>query len=670
MKGMTFENFRVDSGNRAAYDLCRRAATLTHESALPAVLLGPEGSGKTHLLWSIVKHVRASGGRAGLVLVMASEFPEQVQQLAVNPAPLQDGKPTLLLVDDLDDFAGEAYTLEGVVKAFLANGHGVILASAVHPDRLLQFSAPFRALLLGGDILEIDPAGPLLDEEEAELALTEALRAERDALEQKLAHKASESAELAQVRVRLDEAMRQVEQLTLALADTSRFDVIHERHQAELAAAGAEREEYKLALAALHEERDALERRLAERTAAAAEADMLRERLLALEHGDMAARAELEREVERLRGELNAMRVQAADDTARASEEIVGLRAQLSQAQESAERANEAHVANLDRIEKFQAQNLHLQAELSEYRGGLEEARELRKELDEARRAARATGLQQAGAAEAVAAIAQAFAAERAAAEVETAALRAELRALVEAANARGPINLHELARMREGLQDAQSLSAAFRLQMDQDRQAYEAELSQLRSESAELQALAEKAMAEQARAGASGEAQRARLRGLEFELEKERKQNALLIAEMEALRNEAAVQVAQANLQAGEMEGRLARLREALDLALLRGRSAAHHAEALGAAFAQASEALDKARADLMALDTASLDAEVPPGSDGPAQQPSLFDTAPFMRELAALPGPGAFASTLDAPRPMLDLVEQALGGDGDPRT
>ena len=184
MKGMTFETFRVDDGNRAAYDFCRLTATLQYEAGRPAMLLGPEGAGKSHLLWSITKHLRASSARVGLALVMASEFPDQVRQLAINPAPLQDGKPALLLVDDLHSFEEDAYALEGVVKAFLANGHGVLLASSVHPDRLLAFSDAFRSTLLAGDLIEIRAMAPLIAAEEEEIAQMEALRLERDALEQ------------------------------------------------------------------------------------------------------------------------------------------------------------------------------------------------------------------------------------------------------------------------------------------------------------------------------------------------------------------------------------------------------------------------------------------------------------------------------------------------------
>jgi len=659
MKGMTFETFRVDEGNRAAYDYCRLTATLQYEAGRPAMLLGPEGAGKSHLLWSITKHLRASSARVGLALVMASEFPDQLRQLALNPAPLQDGKPALLLVDDLQSFEDDAYALEGVVKAFLENGHGVLLASAVHPDRLLAFTDAFRSLLLAGDLIEIRPMAPLSAGEEEDIALLETLRLERDALEQKLAQKAAESADIAQVRARLDEAMRQVEQLTLALADTSRFDYVHEQHQIEMKGVIAERESYRLAVDGLREERDVLEKRLAERTSAAAEADMLRERLLTME-----APVVDEQEIVRLRERLVAAETTHGEEAAHLEDEVRRMRSQLAQAEESATRANETQAALKERIDR-------LQAELSEYRGGLEEARALRKELEESHTALLATRAELDNAVQLAQAAEHALDNERTTAAGENESLRRAVRALVAQAQSRGPVDLREVTRLQDELTEAQSLSAAFRLQMDRDRRAFEEEAERLRAEHAELQSAALNATTGQVRDASTLEMVRNQCKTLEYELEKARKHNSLLTAEMDALRNEAATQVAQANIQAGEMESRMGRLHDALEVALHRGKSAAQHAEALSAAFVQASEALLAAREDLAAI---SLPPAASPEETARIEaiaQAHLFDTAPFMRELAALPG------TFDAPamstdflpedpvpseRPLHELVEEAL--------
>lgn len=641
MNGMTFETFRVDAGNRAAYDYCRRAAMLQYVPGRPVVLLGPEAAGKSHLLWAIVQHLRVSNARAGLALVMASEFPEQVRHLALNPSPIQDGKPALLLVDELEAFDTDAYALEGVVKAFLANGQGVILSSAIHPDRLMNFSESFRSLLCRGDIFELQPVSGAVPATLAEEpALVEALRAERDALEAKLAEKANESAEMANVKARLDEAMRHVEQLTLALADTSRMDAIHDRHQAELAAVAAERDGYRQAVDALRDERDGLERKLAERVGLAVEPTV----------------------------------------DPRTAEEVVALRTQLAQAEESAARANETQGSLIERIN-------HLQAEMAEYRGGLEEARDLRRQLEEAHAAANLERAERDIAIRAAADLEKFFDTERGKADAAVAELRAQVNALVADAMSRGPVDTREqerlqseLTRMETELADARSLAAAFRMQMDQDREAFEVEALQLRGDHAQFREISERALAEQGRLATANESMKSALRTAEYELDKERKHNQFLTSEMDALRSEAATQVAQANMQAGEMEARMLRLGEALDLALQRGKSAAAHAEALSSAFAQASAALIAAREDLALIEIPPYDPTQEEGEGNGHSQGTLFDASAFIREFASLPDsfespmPESAPEPAPAPelaptltqRPLHELVEEVLAGEG----
>jgi chromosome segregation ATPase len=343
----------------------------------------------------------------------------------------------------------------------------------------------------------------------------------------------------------------------------------------------------------------------------------------------------------------------------------VGLRAQLAQAEESAARANETHASLLDRIN-------HLQAEMSEYRGGLEEARDLRRQLEEAQAAAQVERAERDMAIRAAQDLERFIEVERETAEAALARLREDVQALLETARKRGPVDTSELERLQAELADAKQLSAAFRLQMEQDRAAFDLEVAAVRGENAQLREMNERAISEQGRAATALEQLNTKFRTSEFELDKERKQNLMLVAEMEALRNEAAAQVAQANLYAGEMEGRITRLREALDLALIRGRSAAAHAEALSSAFLQASEALAAAREDLANIEiTQEFTEGDGDGGNGQAQG-SLFDAAPFIRDLAALPG------TFDAPRaevaptpgggdrPLHELIEEVLSGEG----
>ena len=179
MKGYSFETFQVQEGNQAAYELCRAVASLKYAGPRPVLLLGPEGSGKGHLLWSIVHEVRASTVKAGLGLVMAHEFPIAVRNLAVNPEPIQRGNPAILLVDELERFHENVPELEAVVQTFLDNGHCVLLASNVAPDRLGAFSDAFKKCLREGQTI---PVKPLVIQAPAGGETVTALRSELEAL--------------------------------------------------------------------------------------------------------------------------------------------------------------------------------------------------------------------------------------------------------------------------------------------------------------------------------------------------------------------------------------------------------------------------------------------------------------------------------------------------------
>lgn len=144
MKGRSFDTFELTPGNREAFDVCRRVAMLEEMGPSLMLLLGPEGSGKSHLLWSVAKQVRLSTIPVGLALVTPGDFPEKVRSLVEDPRPLQ-GRRAMLLVDNLEGFDLDARRLEAVIEAFLSHQHPVIVASNVQPNRLQKLSGPLRA---------------------------------------------------------------------------------------------------------------------------------------------------------------------------------------------------------------------------------------------------------------------------------------------------------------------------------------------------------------------------------------------------------------------------------------------------------------------------------------------------------------------------------------------
>lgn len=471
MRGFSFESFVLSDANREAFEAARRVAALEWDQPRPLVLWGGHGAGKSHLLWAIVKAVRASSQRAGLALVLAREFPQKVRDLADNPAPIQKGAPAILLVDELEDF-DDTEDLERVVRVFLQEGHQAVLASHIHPDHLPQLSAGFRELLNEGVVIEIGSVAGAGMTPEQRLAdaerQIETLAAERDALEARLAEKAAQAAEAPVLRAALSTAETELEALRLA----------HE----ELVRQQPDSPDYAPELSRLQETVTRLQADLA---ATAAERDRLEQRL--------AERAHLQRELDEARQELS----EALSATSRA-QEAAGI------AEQEAARLANARDSLVQQLEALEAEKAALEAKALGLENDATEHQErlaqLLGEWENRQRQWRQT---------AEASLVQAL-------------------GLVEQLLERDPGPHHE-----EALH-------ALEHQLEMRRREYEA--------------------VQQALTDATRQHETTHL-----ELDKARRQIALMAAEMDALRHEAAEQVARANFQAGELEGRIAACHERL---------------------------------------------------------------------------------------------------------
>lgn len=157
MKRFNFGTFLVDDANRRAFEVCRDISDLTPVSPQPVLLLGDEGCGKTHLLYSIVNRVRAGSSKTGLAYVTAYDFPDQVRALIDDPSPVQRAQTAILLVDQLEAVREWIEEMEGVIRIFLDNRHSVVIASSVHHGRLHNLPKSFKELLDSGSIVQIVP---------------------------------------------------------------------------------------------------------------------------------------------------------------------------------------------------------------------------------------------------------------------------------------------------------------------------------------------------------------------------------------------------------------------------------------------------------------------------------------------------------------------------------
>ncbi|HQE82186.1 MAG TPA: DnaA/Hda family protein [Candidatus Hydrogenedentes bacterium] len=155
MKRFSFNTFLAADGNRAALDICKRIADLQPAGPMPVLLLGEEGCGKTHLLYSIWKRVKASSPRTSLAVITAREFRREVRDLIGDPSPVEKAESAILLIDQLELFDDLLEELEAVVRIFLDNHHYVMLASNVHPRRLKALPQGLRDMIASGQTVEI-----------------------------------------------------------------------------------------------------------------------------------------------------------------------------------------------------------------------------------------------------------------------------------------------------------------------------------------------------------------------------------------------------------------------------------------------------------------------------------------------------------------------------------
>ena len=440
MKGKSFETFHVAQGNQEAYTVCRRIALLEEMGPALIVLLGPEGCGKSHLLWAIAKQVRAGTLPAGLALIAAGEIPDKVRALVEDFRPLQ-GRRAMLLIDGLEHFQPESAQLDALIEIFLACQHPVVVSTNVHPNRLTGLTVPLANRLAGGRLITME--AQVRDGDEAATERIQALE------------------ETARELQRQRDALH--EQLVAASEATA---------EARRAAQGAE-----ASATALKQDSET----------AASQLTTLQLTLDAAQAGKATAEARvtaLEREVEKVRGDLTA---------------AVG---RIRQAESEADFAL--------------AQQARLQGALAAARMEAEETGPLRESLATAERCV-------AAAVEGLARMAQEHAAACGVMTAEAASVAEDMDAAVAA---QAGVAGREAA-LKRALAEAQTAQ-----QQVQDSLA----------------------------------ATRERLKAVEFEWAKSRKAMAIQTAEMDALRNAAASQAAQASIQTGELEQRLHALENSLD--------------------------------------------------------------------------------------------------------
>lgn len=157
MDRYSFGTYLLDEHNQEAFTMCHDIANLQFECDQPILLIGDTGTGKTHLLYSIIGRLRTSSARAGIAYVTATKFPDEVSDLVAHPEPVIGAPKAVLLVDQLESFDTNLEILESVVHLFLDNGHSVVCATNVHPARLQHLPDGLSQILDNGHQVSILP---------------------------------------------------------------------------------------------------------------------------------------------------------------------------------------------------------------------------------------------------------------------------------------------------------------------------------------------------------------------------------------------------------------------------------------------------------------------------------------------------------------------------------
>ncbi len=185
----TLQSFRVSSENERAYKAAVRIAHLDAAAPSPLILVGPPGSGKSHLLLGIRSEMLPRSGGASIAFVgCAGAGEETAAELDAAAGDIDH-----LLIDDLDELAGnealERVALAAVNAVFARRGK-VVVTSSKRPQELRKLNSGLVLSLGLGSVVEMsplaeleEPAPEVQEPAEAEQAVPDVIEGLRDEAE-------------------------------------------------------------------------------------------------------------------------------------------------------------------------------------------------------------------------------------------------------------------------------------------------------------------------------------------------------------------------------------------------------------------------------------------------------------------------------------------------------
>jgi chromosomal replication initiator protein len=160
----SLKEFIAGEANRLAFTAAQTAAERPGEYT-PLTIVGPPGSGKTHLLEGIWRRVRETRTLQRVIYLSAEQFTNHfLEALRASGTPSFRRKyrdVELLLIDDVQFFAGKQSTLVELVHTIdtlVRDGRQVVCSSDRPPAELRALGPELITRLAGGLVCTLQPA--------------------------------------------------------------------------------------------------------------------------------------------------------------------------------------------------------------------------------------------------------------------------------------------------------------------------------------------------------------------------------------------------------------------------------------------------------------------------------------------------------------------------------
>lgn len=142
-EALSFENFFIDPGNKAAYEVAKDISIFPGKRYNPFFIYGRSGLGKTHLLKTIEMSINNSKPELKVFYITTHNFiGEFIKSIRENSNDEFNNKfrmQDILLIDELDDIKDKPETqhmLLHIINNFLYHKKQIVLSSCISPKRI------------------------------------------------------------------------------------------------------------------------------------------------------------------------------------------------------------------------------------------------------------------------------------------------------------------------------------------------------------------------------------------------------------------------------------------------------------------------------------------------------------------------------------------------------